>query len=80
MHTGARSTAVKLRHNMQIQEVIADNMPKINTINFMPKETLFLQCTHMGAHMPTPKGLIISKNFVGPKQKLSLREKSEGEH
>lgn len=80
MHTGARSTAVKLRHNMQIQEVIADNMPKINTINFMPRRDPFPSmhthgCTH--AHPQRPDN---QQEFVGPKQKLSLREKSEGEH
>lgn len=56
MHTGVPSTTAKLRHT-QIHKVIADNVPKISTINFMsrrdPVPSMDIHgCTH--AHPQRP--------------------------
>lgn len=64
---------------MQIHKVIADNVPKINTIHFMPRrDPVPSMHTHGHTHVH-PQGPDNSKNFAGSKQKLSLREKSEGD-
>lgn len=37
VHTSVHSSTVKLRYNVQIQKAIVDNVPKINTMNFIPR-------------------------------------------
>lgn len=62
---------------MHIHKAIVDNMSKINTTDFMPERDT-VSPLHTCVHTHTPKCLIITKNFVGPKQKLSLKKKSQG--